>query len=81
MARVVFMGEVRQYTGDDDSLEIEAPNVMQLFKKLGELYPRLAPVLETSFAVAIDGQVMEDALLQPIDDANEIVLVPKMEGG
>ena len=81
MARVVFMGEVRQYTGDDDFLEIDAPNVMQLFKKLGEHYPRLAPVLETGFAVAIDGQVMEDALLQRIDDANEIVLVPKMEGG
>ena len=81
MARVVFMGEVRQYTGDDDSLEIDAPNVMQLFKKLGERYPRLASVLETGFAVAIDGQVMEDALLQRIDDANEIVLVPKMEGG
>ena len=81
MVRVLFMGEVRQYTGDDDALEIEAPNVMQLFKKLGERYPRLAPVLETGFAVAIDGEVMEDALLQRIDDAKEIVLVPKMEGG
>lgn len=81
MARVVFMGEVRQYTGDDDWVEIDAPNVLQLFKKLGALYPRLAPVLETGFAVAIDGEVMEDALLQRIDDAKEIVLVPKMEGG
>ncbi len=81
MARVVFMGEVRQYTGDDDWVEIDAPNVLQLFKKLGMLYPRLAPVLETGFAVAIDGEVMEDALLQRIDGAKEIVLVPKMEGG
>jgi molybdopterin converting factor small subunit len=81
LARVVFMGEVRQYTGDDASVEIEAPNVLQLFKKLGALYPNLAPVLETGFAVAIDGEVMEDALLQRIDDAKEIVLVPKMEGG
>ena len=32
-------------------------------------------------AVAIDGELMEDALLQRIDDAKEIVLVPKMEGG
>ena len=62
-------------------MEIDAPNVLQLFKKLGALYPRLAPVLETGFAVAIDGEVMEDALLQRIDDAKEIVLVPKMEGG
>ena len=40
-----------------------------------------AKVLETGFAVAIDGELMEDALLQRIDDAKEIVLVPKMEGG
>ncbi|NQV57098.1 MAG: MoaD/ThiS family protein [Rhodospirillales bacterium] len=81
MARVVFMGEVRQYTGDDDEVEIDAPNVMQLFKKLGQLYPKLDLILETGFAVAIDGEIMEDSLLQSLADAKEIVLVPKMEGG
>ncbi|MAF48009.1 MAG: MoaD/ThiS family protein [Rhodospirillales bacterium] len=81
MARVVFIGEVRQYTGDDDAIETDAANVMQLFKILGQRYPRLAPVLESGFAVAIDGQLMEDSLLQPIIDAKEIVLVPKIEGG
>jgi molybdopterin converting factor small subunit len=83
LARVVLSGEVRNYTGvdADSEIELEAKNVMQLFRKLGELYPMLKPVLEEGFAVAIDGELYEDALLQPIGPGSEVILVPRIAGG
>ena len=56
MARVVLSGEVRRFTGDLDHIELDAKNVMQLFHKLGQRFPDLAPILETSFAVAVVSQ-------------------------
>lgn len=81
MPRVIFMGEARRFTGDVAELEIEAGNVMQLFRKLGERFPELAPVLEDGFAVAIDGEMFEDSLLQPIKPGAEVILIPKIAGG
>jgi molybdopterin converting factor small subunit len=81
MARVVLMGEARRFTGDVDQVEIDAKNVMQLFRQLGQRFPDLEPILETGFAVAIDGEMYEDSLLQPIKPDSEIVLIPKIAGG
>ena len=81
MARVVLMGEARRFTGDVDQVELDAKNVMQLFLQLGQRFPDLAPILETGFAVAIDGEMFEDQLLQPIKPDSEVVLVPKIAGG
>jgi len=81
MARVVLSGEVRRFTGDLDHIELDAKNVMQLFHQLGQRFPDLAPILETGFAVAIDGEMFEDQLLQPIKPDSEVVLVPKIAGG
>ena len=66
MAHVTLIGNLRQYTGDVTELDVEAGTVRQLFRKLGEKFPELAPHLEEGLAVAIDGQIYQDALLEPI---------------
>lgn len=81
MPHVVFMGEARRFTGDVAELDVEAGNVMQLYRKLGERFPELKPVLEEGFAVAIDGEMYEDSLLQPIKPDSEVILIPKIAGG
>lgn len=81
MAHVVFMGEARRFTGDVAELDVEAGNVMQLYRKLGERFPELKPILEDGFAVAIDGEMYEDSLLQPIKPGSEVILIPKIAGG
>jgi molybdopterin converting factor small subunit len=76
------MGEARRYTGaDEGEIEVDAPTVMQLFRKIGERYPSLKPIIEDGFAVSIDGQIYEDALFQPIKPDSEVVLIPKIAGG
>ena len=81
MAHVLFTASTKQYTGGEAEIELEAKNVLQLFRKLGERYPALKPLLEDGFAVVIDGEVFQDALLEPIPAEAEVHLMPKIEGG
>ena len=81
MAHVTLIGNLRQFTGGVTELEVEASNVRQLFRRLGELYPELAQHLENGLAVAIDGQIYQDALLEPIGSNSEVHLLPQIAGG
>jgi molybdopterin synthase sulfur carrier subunit len=55
--------------------------VRQLFQALGERYPELQAHLEAGIAVAIDGEIYQDALLQPITQDSEVILIAKIAGG
>jgi hypothetical protein len=81
MAHVTLVGNLRQFTGGVTEFDIEAGNVRQLFRRLGELHPGLAPHLESGLAVAIDGQIYQDALLQPIGPDAEVHILPQIAGG
>jgi molybdopterin synthase sulfur carrier subunit len=52
-----------------------------LLDRLGASYPELQPRLEQGVAVAIDGVIHQDALLQPIGSASEVVLIERIAGG
>ena len=67
--------------GGRSEFEVEARNIMQLLRGLGERYPELGPVLERGVAVSIDGQLYRDAWLQPIPPGAEVYLMPKLAGG
>ena len=62
-------------------VELDVANVRQMFAALAERYPELRDHLENEVAVAIDGEVYQDALLQAIGEESEVVLVPKIAGG
>jgi len=81
MARVTLIGTLRQYTGGVTQLDVEARSVRQLFARLGERFPELAPHLEQGLAVAIDGQIYQDALLEPIGPDSEVHILPQIAGG
>ena len=81
MAHVTLIGNLRQFAGGVSELAVEATTVRQLFARLGEKFPDLLPHLETGSAVAIDGQIYQDALLQPIAPDSEVHILPKIAGG
>ena len=81
MAHVTLIGNLRQFTGGVTQLEVEAASVRQLFARLGDCFPELAPHLEHGLAVAIDGQIYQDALLEPIPPDAEVHLLPQIAGG
>src|SRR4029453_14763918 len=81
MPRVVLVGNLAQLTGGVAEFRLSATSVKQLFSQLAELHPALEPHLAEGVAVAIDGQIYQDALFQPISADSEGFLLPRIAGG
>lgn len=81
MARVTLIGNLRQFTDGVTELDVDAASVRALFARLGERYPALAPHLQQGLAVAIDGQIYQDALFQEIGPESDVHILPQIAGG
>ena len=81
MARVVLIGNLAQLTGGVAEFDISAASVKQLFDRLTELHPEIGRHLQEGVAVAIDGQIYPDTLLQPIEPDSEVFILPQIAGG
>jgi sulfur-carrier protein len=81
MAQITITGQLRQYTGGVSTVDLEVANVRQMLGQLGEQFPELAPHLVQGIAVAIDGQIFQDALFQPIPPNSEVHILPAIAGG
>ena len=81
MAHVILSGTLKQLAGGLSEIEIAASDVRQLLRALGERLPQLAPHLESGYAIAIDGEIFQDAWFAPIRPDSEVHLVPAIRGG
>ena len=81
LARVVLIGNLAQLTGGVAEFDISAASVKQLFDRLTELHPEIGPHLQEGVAVAIDGQIYQETLLQPIEPDSEVFILPQIAGG
>ena len=81
MARVVLVGNLVQLTGGVAEFQLSAASIKQLFEQLSELHPALGRHLDDGIAVAIDGQIFQDTLLEPIGPDSEVFLLPQIAGG
>jgi molybdopterin synthase sulfur carrier subunit len=81
MAHVTLIGNLRQFTGGVTELDVEVATVRQLFAQLSAKFPKLGPHLEKGSAVAIDGQIYQDALFQPIGPDSDVHILPQIAGG
>ncbi len=81
MAHVTLIGNLRNFAGGVSELNVNATNARRLFAELAERHPGLAPHLEEGVAVAIDGQIYQDALLEPIGATSDVHILPKIAGG
>jgi sulfur-carrier protein len=81
MTHVVLTRNLAQFTGGESELELEVGNIRQLLGQLGARYPLLRPHLAEGLAVAIDGEIFQDAWLEPIPPGSEVHLIPRIAGG
>jgi len=81
VARVVLIGNLAQLTGGVAEFQISATSVKHLFQQLAELHPAIGPHLDEGVAVAIDGQIYQDALFEPITSDSEVFILPQIAGG
>lgn len=68
-------------TGGLTEFEVEATNFRRLVLELERRYPGLGRQVEESMAVAIDGEIYQDAYAAAFRPDSEIVLIPKIGGG
>lgn len=80
MATVFLPGEISQHTDDIESIVIDAPRVHELMQVLIARFPGAADAL-ARMAVAIDGEIYNDADYIEISANSEIHLVPRIAGG
>lgn len=81
MARVVLNGNLKRFSDGRSAFDLDVRDVRQLFAQLGERFPELAPHLEEGIAVAIDGEIFQDALFADIGPDSEVHVIPKIAGG
>jgi sulfur-carrier protein len=83
MVEVTLWGALGQLAGGKDKVEVEAKDIRELFRKLAEQYPGLAPLLDRGIAVAIaiDGTIYRDAWSKELPKGAEIFLLPRLAGG
>lgn len=71
----------KQFTGGLNELEVEANTFRRLILELDRRFPGLGQQIEESMAIAIDGEIYQDAYHAPLNPDSEIWLIPKIAGG
>jgi len=82
MPHVLAMGgDVALYTGGDSEFDVAATTVDGMIRELEARWPGLGEYVERRMAVAIDGEIFQDAYSAPLNPDSEIYLIPKIGGG
>ncbi len=83
MAKIVLSGDVaRRFAGGDVELDVPGASLRRVIAALDERYPGIAEVLGSdAMAVAIDGIVYQDALLEEVGPESEVYFLPAIRGG
>jgi len=80
MAKVIFSSELQLLTGED-SVSIAATNYRDLVAELLSRYKKLSEGEILKMAVAIDGEVIPDPLLEPVPSNGEVHFLYRISGG
>ena len=81
MARVFLTRDMLSGTGGIDVVEIDAPRVHELIGELVARFPRLNREMFGGLAVAIDGEIHNDADYLSLERNSEVHFVPRIAGG
>ena len=69
------------YTDGVTDFEVVATNFRRLVLELEARFPGLGKQVEEGMAIAIDGEIYQDAYAAELKPNSEIVLIPKIGGG
>ena len=82
MAHVVFSGgDCQSFTGGRAEIDVAATSVRGLIHELNDRYPGLGDYVDKRMAVAIDGEIHQDAYAAAFGPGSEVFVIPKIGGG
>ena len=80
MAIVIFSSELQQFTGEEKA-DVRAANYRDLISELIGRYDGLSREKIIDMAVAIDGVIITDPLLEPLAPDTEVHFLHFISGG
>ena len=83
MPHVVAMGgDVAAFTGGPAEVDVAAGTVRSMIRELEARFPGLGDYVGRRMAIAIDGEIFQDAEgATTLGDNTEVCLIPKIGGG
>ncbi len=78
---VAVCSSCRAFTGDVTAFDVEADTVRRAIVELDRRFPGFGDHIERRMAIAIDGEIHQDALFVPLNPASEVYLIPRIGGG
>ena len=82
MAKVVIpAGLSKQFTGGKAEFEMDAATVRAVIRKLDAEYPGIGEAIKIDMAVAVDGEIYQDPLLETVNPDSEVYFLPRIGGG
>jgi molybdopterin converting factor small subunit len=81
LATIFFPKSFQAQTGGIDQVEVEALDIRGVFRALEARFPALGDRLRGGIAVAIDGEIVNDPLLEPVGPDSQIHFLPPISGG
>lgn len=79
--QVKLWSALRPFAQGRDSVGIEAGTIRELFVKLEEQYPGMAPLIAQGIAVSVDGTLYRDSWDTRLPAGAEVFLLPRIQGG
>lgn len=80
MALVVFSSELQRLT-EEASVQLDVADYRELIEALAARYKRLAAAELREMAVAIDGEIIHDPMLEAIGRESEVHFLFRISGG
>jgi molybdopterin synthase sulfur carrier subunit len=87
MAVVRIPSLMRDLTGGRATIEVPGRNVRQVIDALDGVCPGIKArlvdegMLRPDLAIAVDGEMAEMGLLQPVGEHSELIVLPSIAGG
>ena len=82
MAKVIINREIaRQHTDGQTEIEVTSENIRAGIRELDARFPGVGDILKIDMAVAIDGEIYQHVLLEPVGPNSEVAFIPAIEGG
>lgn len=81
MIHVVIPSGLRKLTGGAEHVELVAKDVRGAVAALDARFPGFAEALGARFAVAVDGEILQDAWHEPLPAGSELHFLPALSGG
>lgn len=74
-------GDLESFTGGRAEFDVAATTVRGLIRELDARYPGAGDYVARRMAIAIDGEIFQDADAARLGAASEVFLIPKIGGG